>query len=53
MNVKVGVGKLTKDVIRKVIFKNKNVDDEQIDMAYDNLTKENDDLKALTIEILP
>ena len=53
LNVKVGVGQLTKDVIRKVIFKNQNVDDSQIDLAYENLTKENDDLKALTIEILP
>ena len=53
LNIKVGVGQLTKEVIRKVIFKNQNVDESEIEMAYANLTKENDDLKALIIEILP
>ena len=52
LTVKIGVEKLTKDVIRKMMFNNKNVDDCQIDLTYANLTKKDDDIKALTIELL-
>jgi len=53
LNVKVGVEKFSKDVIRNVMFQNKKVDDCQIDLTYANLTKDNSDIKALTIEFLP
>ena len=52
LNVKIGAGKLTKDVIKKMMYSNKNVDDNQIDTAYNNLTKNNNDIKALTIELM-
>ena len=52
LNVKIGAGKLTKDVIKKMMYSNKNVDDSQIDTAYNNLTKNNNDIKALTIELM-
>ena len=52
LTVKIGVEKLTKDVIRKMMFNNKKVDDCQIDLTYANLTKDNDDIRALTIELL-
>ena len=51
MNVKIGAEKLTKDIIRNMMFLNKKVDECQIDLTYANLTRENDDIKALTIEI--
>ena len=53
IKVKIAVEKLTKDVIRKMMFNEKKVDDCQIDLTYLNLTKDNEDIKALTIEILP
>ena len=34
LNVKIGAGKLTKDVIKKMMYSNKNVDDNQIDTDY-------------------
>ena len=51
MNIKIGAEKLTKDIIRNMMFQNKKVDECQIDLTYANLTRENDDIKALTIEI--
>lgn len=51
MKIKIGVGQLTKDIIKNVMFHDKKVDDCQIDLTYANLTKENNDIKALTIEI--
>lgn len=53
MNIKIGYQKLTREVIRNMMFNNKKVDDCQIDLTYANLTKDNDDIKALTIEIMP
>ena len=35
-----------------MMYSNKNVDDGQIDTAYNNLTKNNNDIKALTIELM-
>ncbi len=53
LNVKVGSEKLTKDLIRKMMFNNdKNIDEYQIDLTYLNLTKNNDNIKVLSIELL-
>ena len=53
INVKIGVEKLTREVIKNMMFNNKKIDECQIDLTYANLTKDNDDIKALTIELLP
>ena len=53
INIKIGFEKLTREVIKNMMFNNKKVDECQIDLTYANLTKDNDDIKALTIEILP
>ena len=53
INVKIGFQKLTREVIKNMMFNDKKVDECQIDLTYANLTKDNDDIKALTIEILP
>ena len=52
VNVKVGVEKFTKDVVKKMMFQDKKVDDKQIDKTYSKLNKDNEEYKALTIEIL-
>ena len=52
VNVKVGVEKFTKDVVKKMMFQDKKVDDKQIDKAYSKINKDNEEYKALTIEIL-
>jgi hypothetical protein len=52
VNCKVGVEKFTKDVVKKMMFQDKKVDDKQIDKAYSKLNKDNEEYKALTIEIL-
>ena len=51
MNIKIEAKKLTKDIIRNMMFLNKKVDECQIDLTYANLTRDNEDIKALTIEI--
>lgn len=51
VNVKIGAGDLTKDVVRNIMFRGKKVDECQIDLTYANLTK-GENLKALTIEII-
>ena len=53
MNIKIEAKKLTKDIIRNMMFLNKKVDECQIDLTYANLTRDNEDIKALTIEINP
>ena len=53
LKVKIAVEKLTKDVIRKMMFNEKKVDDCQVDLTYLNLTKDNEDIRALTIELIP
>ena len=35
------------------MFNGQKVDDCQIDLTYANLTKDNDNLKALSIQIVP
>jgi hypothetical protein len=52
VNVKIGVGDLTKDVVRNMMFRGQKVDECQIDLTYANLTKGENNFKALTIEIL-
>jgi hypothetical protein len=52
VNVKIGVEKFTKDVGKKMMFQDKKVDDKQIDKAYSQINKDNEEYKALTIEIL-
>lgn len=52
IKVKVGIEKLTKDIIRKMMFNDKKVDECHIDLTYANLTLENDDIKVLSIEIV-
>ena len=51
INVKIGVQNLTKELIRNMMFNDKEVDDYQIDLTYTNLTKDNPHIKALSIEI--
>ena len=53
LNIRIGVTQLTKDVIKKMMFNGQKVDDCQIDLTYANLTKDNNNMKALSIEILP
>lgn len=52
VNCKVWVENFTKDVVKKMMFQDKKVDDKQIDKAYSKINKDNDEYKALTIEIL-
>lgn len=52
LTVNIGIEKLTKEVIRKMMFNGKKIDDCQIDLTYANLTKDDEDIKALTIELL-
>ena len=53
VNIKIGVSELTRDVIKNIMFNGQKVDDCQIDLTYANLTKDNDNLKALSIQIVP
>jgi hypothetical protein len=53
VNIKIGVSELTKDVIKDMMFNGQKVDDCQIELTYANLTKGNENLKALSIQILP
>ena len=53
VNIKIGVSDLTKDVIKNIMFNGQKVDDCQIDLTYANLTKDNENLKALSIQINP
>ena len=53
VNIKIGVSELTRDVIKNIMFNGQTVDDCQIDLTYANLTKDNDNLKALSIQIVP
>ena len=50
-NIKIGVRKFTKDVVKEYIYNNQNIDECQIDITYSNLTKDKEFINALTIEI--
>jgi len=52
LNIKIGAGQFTKDVIKNMMFNDENVDEKEIDRAYTKLAKNSNDLKALTIELL-
>lgn len=51
LNIKIGAGQFTKDVIKNMMFNDENVDEKEIDRAYTKLVK-NPNVKALTIELL-
>jgi hypothetical protein len=53
LNIKIGVSELTRDVIKNIMFSGQTIDDCQVDLTYENLTKDNQCLKALSIQILP
>lgn len=50
-NIKISVRKFTKEVVKEYIYNNQAIDDCQIDITYTNLTKNNEVINALTIEI--
>ena len=52
LNIKIGAGQFTKDVIKNMMFNDVNVDEKEIDKAYTKLAKNANDVKALTIELL-
>jgi len=52
LNIKIGAGQFTKDVIKNMMFNDVNVDEKELDKAYTKLTKNSNDVKALTIELL-
>ena len=52
LNIKIGAGQFTKDVIKNMMFNDENVDEKEIDRAYTKLAKNSNDVKALTIELL-
>ena len=53
VNVKIGAGELTKDVIKNMMFNDNNdIDENQIDKTYRKLTKNASDVRALTIELI-
>jgi len=52
VNLKVGVEAFTKNVVKKMMFQDKKVDAKEIDMTYSKINKDNEEYKALTIEIL-
>ena len=52
VNVKIGAGLLTKDVIKDMMFNDDNIDQKQVDKTYAKLTKNSSDIKALTIELI-
>ena len=52
VNVKIGAGQLTKDVIKNMMFNDNDIDENQIDKTYKKLTKNASDVRALTIELM-
>ena len=52
LNIKIGAGQFTKDVIKNMMFNDENVDEKELDKAYTKLAKKSNDVKALTIELL-
>ena len=52
VNVKIGAGQLTKDVVKNMMFNDDNYDEKDLDKAYAKITKNTNDVKALTIELL-
>ena len=52
VNIKIGAGQLTKDVIKNMMFNEDDIDENQIEKTYKKLTKNANDIKALTIELI-
>ena len=52
LDIKIGITKLTKDVVKDYIYDEQKVDDKKINSEYKELTKNNEDVNALTIQIL-
>lgn len=52
LNIRIGAGKLTKDVVKNMMFDDDNFDQSDIDKEYAKLTKKTSDIKALTIELM-
>ena len=52
LNIRIGAGQLTKDVIKNMMFNDDNINDKDLDKAYNKITKNTNDVKALTIELL-
>ena len=52
LNIRIGAGQLTKDVIKNMMFNDDNINDKDLDKAYNKITKNTNDLKALTIVLL-
>ena len=52
LEIKIGIKRLTKDVVKDYIFDEEKVDDSEINSEYKKLTKNNEDVNALTIQIL-
>lgn len=52
LNIKIGAGKFTKDVFKSMMFNEDNFDEKEIDKTYAKLTKNANDIRALTIELI-
>jgi hypothetical protein len=52
LNIRIGAGQFTKDVIKNMMFNDENVDEREIDKTYAKLAKNANDVKALTIELI-
>ena len=52
LNIRIGAGQFTKDVIKNMMFNDENVDEREIDKTYAKLAKNSNDVKALTIELI-
>ena len=52
LNIRIGAGQFTKDVIKNMMFNDENVDEKEIDKTYAKLAKNSNDVKALTIELI-
>ena len=52
LNIRIGAGQFTKDVIKNMMFNDENVDEKEIDKTYDKLAKNSNYVKALTIELI-
>ena len=52
LNIKVGIRKFSKDVVKDYIYTDEKVNDSEVEKAYSNLNKNDESINALTIEIL-
>ena len=52
LNIKIGAGELTKEVVKNMMFNDEKIDQSEIDETYAKLTKKSSNIKALTIELI-